>query len=134
MSITYTHIVTAKEKEIAAGATTGLIGVIKWGNDVKVDYYRKENDFHICKVDAGMIGEYAIPANAEWKHLSEGEQTAVVCAMVAISAPRFQYGKDHVVLVDVKQPEKKPVSKKKIAFWAGAAALVVGGIYAATRN
>lgn len=134
MGTTYTHIITAKEKEIASCASTRMIGRVNWGNDVKVDYHRKDNGFCICMVDAGMIGEYVVPANAEWKHLSEGEQTAVVCAMVAISAPRFQYGKDHVVLVDVKQPEKKPVSKKKIAFWAGAAALVVGGIYAATRN
>lgn len=130
----FTHVVTAKEKEIATGANTSITGKVNWGDDVKVDYYRKDNGFYICKVDAGMIGAYAVPANAKWSNLSEGESTAVICAMIALGAPHFYYGCDKIVLVDVKIPEKKPISKKKIAFWAGAAALVVGGIYAATRN
>lgn len=134
MGTTYTHIVTAKEKEIAASANTSFIGKVNWGDDVKVDYYRKDNGFCICKLDAGMIGAYAVPANAEWSNLSEGEATAVICAMTALGAPHFYYGRDKITLVNFKHPEKKPISKKKIAFLAGAAALVVGGIYAATRN
>lgn len=134
MSNTYTHIVTEHEKTIAKDANTSLIAMVKWGNDVKVHYRRTDSGFSICSVDAGMIGEYNVAANAEWKNLSEGECTAVICAMVAIGAEHFFYGQDKIVLVNFKHPEKKPISKKKIAFWAGAAALVVGGIYAATRD
>ncbi|MOA63674.1 hypothetical protein D3C78_1894770 [compost metagenome] len=58
----------------------------------------------------------------------------MICAMIAVGAEHFHYGQDKIILVNFKHPEKKAISKKKIAFWAGAVALVAGGIYAATRN